>query len=214
MSKDKKELAKKLTKEIQEADQLSNLEEMLKNNVIEFELNKTTYRVRTPTIKERQEVRREKNKKYLELLNDDNYLFREQIIEKLEKKGKSIAKMVEAMNKIQEQIERLQLKLAEYGNAKEKDNKIITDLKLKIFELMEERNLISMNKADLLSGSIEDTLLEFETTYFAYLLLEKKEGDNWVRVFNKYDDFLQCQDNSLMSKCGNYLGLLLFSSGE
>jgi NAD-specific glutamate dehydrogenase len=214
MSKDKKELAKKLTKEMQQADQLSNLEEMLKNNVIEFELNGTTYRVRKPTIKERQEVRKEKNKKYLELLNDDNYLFREQIIEKLEKKGKSIAKMVEAMNKIQEQIERLQLKLAEYGNAKEKDNKIITDLKLKIFELMEERNLISINKSDLLSGSIEDTLLEFETTYFAYLLLEKKEGDNWIRVFNKYDDFLQCQDNSLMSKCGNYLGLLLFSSGE
>ncbi len=212
--KDKKELAKKLTKEMQQADQLSNLEEMLKNNVIEFELKGITYRVRQPTIKERQEVKREKNKKYLELLNDDSYLFQEHIIEKLEKKGKSIAKMVEAMNKLQEQIERLQLKLAEYGNAKEKDNKIITDLKLKIFELMEERNLISMKKAELLSGSIEDTLLEFETTYFAYLLLEKKEGDNWVRVFNKYDDFLQCQDNSLMSKCGNYLGLLLFSSGE
>lgn len=214
MNKNKKELAKEITEKLINADKLENIEEMVKNNIIEFDLNKVRYRIRKPTIAERGEVRKYKNVKYMKLLNDDNCLFREQLIERLEKKGKSITKLIEQMAKIQQQIEKLQLKLAEYGKQKEKDNKIITDYELKIFELMQERNLISMEKNELLSGSIEDEISEFTSTYYCYLLLERKEKDKWIRTFATYDDFINCKDNKLMGFAGHYLGLLLFSVGE
>ena len=171
--KKKKALAKEITKQLIEADEVKNMEEMLKSNIIEFSIGEKKYRIRKPTIAERKEVRKYRNKKYMELLNDDSYMFKEQLIERLEKKGKSISKLVERMEKKQEQIEKLQLKLAEYGKQKEKDVKVITDYKLKIFELMQERNLISIEKNELLSGSIEDEISEFTSTYYCYLLLER-----------------------------------------
>lgn len=210
----KKILAQEITKQMMEADEVKNIEEMLKNNVIEFELRDTKYRIRKPTIAERKECRKYRNKKYMELLNDDNCLFKEQMVELLEKKGKSISKMTEEMIEKQDQIEKIQLKLAEYGKQKEKEVKVITDYKLKIFELMQERNLISIEKNELLGGSIEDEISEFTSTYYGYLLLEKKEGDNWVRNFKNYDEFVNCKDNKLMGYVGHFLGLLLFSYGE
>lgn len=224
--KNKKELAKEITQTMQESEQLKKLEEMIKNNIIEFPLDDVKYRVRKPTLAEAEEVRKIKNKRYQELLNSDDYLFQEQLIAKLEKKGKSISKMMEQMIKIQEDIEKLQLKLAEYGKEKEENVKFITELKTKIFELMEEKNSISLTKADYLSSSIEAELFQLENTYTAYLVLEKLDKkvekdehtttntNKWVRVFKNFKEFSDCKNNRLMTACGNYFGLILFSREE
>lgn len=213
--KSKKELAIEITKTIQAQEQLKDLEQMVKNNTIKFPLDGINYRVRKPTLTEIEEIKKTKNARFQELLGDDNYLFQEQLIVKLEKKGKSIPKMMEEMIKIQEDIEKLQSKLAEYGKEKEKNTPFIIELKTKIIELLEEKRFISLTKADLLSSSIEAELFQLENTYTCYLVLEKEVNKQWIKVFKDYKEFSDSKDGTLMSNAGNFFGLLLFSpSGE
>lgn len=208
--KSKKEIAQKVTEQIKQADAIAELEGMIKRNVVEWEFNEIKYRVRKPTNKENQEIRRARSKKYLELLKDDAYVFKDQLIEQLEKKGKSINKLDNKALQIQAQINNLKKELAKYGDQDEKNAPIITDLKLKIDEMKQEINYIGIIKRDLLSGTIEDTLLEFEASYCAYLLSEKLEGDKWVKVFKTYEEFDNSLDDQLLGIIASHLGLLLF----
>jgi hypothetical protein len=212
--KSKKAIAKEVTQQIMDANKLKELEQMLKSNIIEWKLDNIKYRVRKPTIFEVEEVKKAKNKRYQELLEDDNYLFQDQLIEKLAKKGKSIARMNEEMIRIQQDIEKLQLKLAEYGKEKEKNFPFITELKDKIIEFMNQKNLISVDKTDLLSSSIESELFQLENQKMCSLVLEKEVDNKWEKVFKDYEEFKTCQNGKLMGQAGHYFSLLLFSPDE
>lgn len=190
----KEEIGKEIAEKIQTMDNLDNLENMLKNNLIEFGIGLNKYRVRKPTQSEKRELRSEKNKRFAELLNDKNYFFEKQLIEKLEQKGISILAITEQQVKIQNKIQELNLQLATFGDQKEEDNKIITDLKVQIYNLGVEFNDLSNEKIDLLSASIESEILVLVTTYTTYLILEKLEGENWVKVFKSYDEFMDASE--------------------
>jgi len=190
----KEEIGKEIQDKIQSMDNLDQLSDMLKNNIIEFPIVEIKYRVRKPNQPEKRELRSVKNKRFAELLNDKNYFFEKQLIEKLEQKGISIMGIVEQQVKIQNKIQELNLQLAPFGDQKEEDNKIITDLKVQIYNLGVEFNDLSNEKIDLLSASIESEILFLVTTYTTYLILEKLEGENWVKVFKSYDDFMDASD--------------------
>lgn len=207
---DKQELAKKLTEEIQQMDNLKELEEMLKKNYIQWDLDGITYRVRKPNYQEHQKLRREKIKKHNELRNDPNWKYEEQLIQEYEEKGKNIAKMTEKQLEIGKNIEELELKLAELGNVSEKDTKAIIDLKIEIFNLMSEQRTISLEKIELLSYSIESELTVLVNSYICYLVLEKMEsGENWIRVFDSYENFMNSDNDTLLNMAGHYLSLIV-----
>ena len=72
------EEAKKVTQEIEDANQLEELEEMLKKNYIEWNLDGVVYRVRKPNFAEKQELReikvkKEEFNKFLNFLEIDFY---------------------------------------------------------------------------------------------------------------------------------------------
>ena len=128
-----------------------------------------------------------------------------------EKKGINIAEITKKQLELTSQIEETELRLAKLGEEKEKDVKAITELKVNIYNLMAERNSLSLEKMELLSDSIENELLIFINSYTCALVLEQKEsGNNWVKVFNSYDDFTKSNRSNLIEKASYYLSLIIF----
>jgi enoyl reductase-like protein len=211
----RKQEAEKLTEKIKENDDLLELEQMLKNNFIEWKDNSITYRVRKPNFGEQQELRKAKVKKHSELRADPNYKYEKQLIVELEKKGISISKIIDKQLEINRKIEELELQLAKLGNEKEEEIKAITDYKIQIFNLMTERNSLAMEKMELLSDSIENELIIFINSFACSMVLEQKEsGDNWSRVFNSYEEFIKSDNSKLVEKASYYLSLILFRQSE
>lgn len=206
--------AEKLQDKINQNSDLVEIEEMIKNNYIQWEYNGAIYKVRKPTFGEQQELRKAKIKKHSELRSDNGYKYEKQIIIELKEKGISIASLVNKQIEIGKQIEELQLQLAKFGNEKEGEVKAITDLKLQIYTLMTERNNLALEKMEYLSDSIENELLIFVNSYACSLVLEKKEGDNWIKVFKTYEDFVNCKDDKLVEKASFYLSKILFKNEE
>jgi hypothetical protein len=206
----RKEEATKITEAISQAEELDKLEEMIRNNIIYFPFEEKEYRVRKPNYKEKQEIREVKIKRHNELRNDPVWKYEAELIKELDKKGISIVNMQNRMLEIHQKIEELQLKLAEFGDQKEEDNKIITDLKLQIYNLLVEQRGVSLEKAEYLSESIEAELLSLINSYTCYIGLEIKESDNWVRAFKNYDEFMNSEKEELLNRTGHYMSLLIY----
>lgn len=215
MSEEQKDVrteeATKITEAINQADELDKLEEMIRNNIIYFPFEGKEYRVRIPNYKEKQEIREVKVKRHNELRNDSAWKYEAELIKELDKKGISIVNMQNRMLEIHQKIEELQLKLAEFGDQKEEDNKIITDLKLQIYNLLVEQRSVALEKAEILSESIEAELLSLINSYTCYIGLEVKEAESWIKAFKNYEEFMNSEKEELLNRTGHYMSLLIYS---
>ena len=204
----KTELAKELLKRMSDLEQQEEIENLLKDNIIEFIVDGKQYRLHTPTIQEKIEVKNFRTKKYLELLKDDKYMFKQQLIDLYKQKGIDIDKLQKEQKNLQDEIEKLMLKLAELGKMPNDDPSVI-ELKSKILALKEEQAILFVQERDLLSHSIEDILLEQVHLYFTYTLLEKFENDKWVKAYNSFEEFCNSPDTKVIDKALYYVTLLI-----
>lgn len=199
MDKEKKQekvlMAKEALKAIQNLEESTRLEIIIKDNKIEFESGNKNFRVRKPNLAEQMEIDNVRRKKYLELVRDDSYLFRKQWIDVYKKKGIDIVKMESDIKRIEAEINKLLLRLA-----KSADKKIIKDLENQILKLRDEMYSLSLEKTDLLSYSVEDQITVHAKSYAAYLVLERKEGDKWIKHFEDFETFQKLEDVDLASK--------------
>ena len=210
MDKEKKQekvvMAKEALKAMQELEDSVRLENIIKDNKIEFKSGDRTFRVRKPTLEEQQEIDNVRRKKYLELVRDDSYLFKKQWIETYKKKGIDINKIDTDIKRIDDELRRTLLRLA-----KTTDKKGIGELKNQILKLRDEQYALSIEKTDLLSYSIEDQTFIHAKSYTAYLILERKEKDKWVRHFKDFEEFQRTEDSDLVSKLFYYFDVLIYS---
>jgi len=202
--KSKEQIIKETSQKLIELNKLEELEHLLKNNTIEFEEEGITYRVRKPTYAERQENSKERSKRYLQLLKDDNYILRDQLIQIYKKRDINIEDMEKQIGALQSEIKQFQLKLAVA-----KDQKDIDILKEEINKLMEIQMGIIVKKSDLLSMCIESNLIDYSNQYIVYMTFEKKDEDKWVRVFNSFEEFLN-NESSIIDKAVYYSSQLIF----
>jgi len=202
---DKKEFVKEGLKAIGELEEALKLENIIKDNKIEFKSNEKTFRIRKPSFIEQEELGKIRRKKYIEFCKDDSYLFRKQWEKIYQDKGIDIKKMDNEIKKIQSQVESLLLRLA-----KTVDLKSIEKLKDEILKLRDKQYSLSIEKTDLLSNSIEDQILIFVNSYTTYLILEEKIDDKWTRHFKKYEDFIMSNDSDLVSKAVYYINYLIY----
>ena len=213
MSKEQKQekmlMAKEALKAMQELEDSVKLENIIKDNKIEFKSGDKNYRVRKPIITEQQEIDDARRKKYLELVKDGSYLFKKQWIEIYKKKGIDVAKIENDMKKLEDEVKRLLLRLA-----KTTGKKAVEELKNQILKLRDEQYIISIEKTDLLSYSIEDQVYIYAKSYTAYLILEVKKDDKWVKYFKSFGEFEKCEDNNLVSKLFYFFDYLLYSQVE
>lgn len=192
-------------KAISEIEDSLKMEHIVKDNKIEFKVGELSYRVRKPSLTEVEELNLIRRKKRIEFIDDDTYLFRKQWKEKYKKKGIDIDKMELEVKTIQNEIEVLLLRLA-----KTSEPKSIAILQKSISELREKQYTLSIEQTDLLSCSIEDQLLVYVNSYTTYLVLEKKDKENWTRVFDSYEDFLQTENKDLLVGAYTYINHLIY----
>lgn len=205
----KEQIAKKVSQTLQDLADETAFENLIKDNKIEFTLKGNAYRVRKPNLIEQGLATKARTKKYLELIEDDTCLFREQWVEKYKAKGIDIDKIEREIIQLESEVEKLLLRLA-----KVEDESDINLLKNEIRTLRDKQVALTMQKTDLLSYSIEDKLLYFVNTYVSYLVLEKKTQDGWKRAFDNYEDFSKSDDSILINKAFYYMNLIVYSQNE
>jgi hypothetical protein len=206
MEKEKMEQAKKLAEEIGELEQMSDVENMIKNNIIEFSLDNrdVKYRVRLPVYEEQIKLEKFRRAKYLEFVQDNNIKFQKEWIKIYKDKGIDILEMEEKVISLTRQMQEKQLKLAETS-----EEIRVEKLKEEILTLRKEISELQLEKTDLLSYSLEDLLLTEVCSFMVYLVLEKLVEDNkWVKVYETYEDASKTQDSVLFNKSFYYSSFL------
>ena len=213
--KDNMELVKTLTAKLQELDQMDEIESLIKNNTIEFNLNDKTFRVRKPGRNEKMEANKARNVKYIQLLQETDdkgnpvYIMEAKLIEAYKKQGIDIGKMDAELRAFESKLSQIRLRLAPSQNAK--DVEILQD---EILNLAEEKIALSLRREELLQYCLEKQLTDFSNMYLTYLMIEVKEGENWVRFYKSYDEFISADDDELAIKSAHYLALLVHRHGE
>ena len=202
---EKEEIKKEFRETMDKLEKTQDVERMIKDNRIHFKVKDVDYKVRKPNYSEQMEIEKFRRKKNLEFMTDDTMLFRKQWVEIYKKKGIDIDKMGDTMRSLQNKIDSLMLRLAKTQNDKD-----VEKLKNEIIQLKDEQASINIEKTDLLSSSIEDVLNINVTSYYAYIVLERKEGDNWVKAFATYKDFVNSHDTELLNKCLYNVNYLIY----
>ena len=202
---ERKEIAKEALKALAEIEDTVRMENLVKDNKIEFKIDDKTYRVRKPEFAERQEIDAVRRKKYLAFVKDETYLFRKQWIAQYKTKGIDIEAMENKVRALDAEIKDVLLRLA-----KSQEPKDITLLKEQILKLRDEQFNTSIEVTDLLSHSIENQLMIFVNSYTTYLVLEKKVEDKWIRAYNDYEEFMKSEDKAI-EQAFYYINMLIYS---
>ena len=184
IEKETEELRKKLT----EVLNLSEIEALIKSNEHVFEYGGVTYRVKRPNFKQKQEAYRKRIEKFTELLTNEKYLLENDLKKSYLKRGIDIDAIQQEM---QTTINRRNNLMSSLGEAlkNQAPDPDLKKIKEEIDVLNDKVQVLSIKKTSLLEFSIEQQLTIFVYSYLTFLLAEKKEGDNWVRLWNNWDEY-------------------------
>ncbi len=199
-------------KEIEKTVDYFKVEDILKKNTVEFEYKGNSYRVRKPVYKEVLEANNKKLAKYTEFLEakDDNgkFIYKSEAdwIKLHKDRGVDIDAMSKRIANLVIQREKVMLRLGEdiANKLNEQDRE---KYKQEVQEYTKEIQQLSIEKTNLLGASIENQVMIYYYTYVTYLVTEKKDGENWVKVWNSFTDF-EKEDNGLINKASYYASLI------
>lgn len=197
-------------KALEDFDQVL-VENSILNNNIEFQVNKEIFRVIKPSFAKIQELMKMKIKKFNELLKDPEIVFERELKEKLKVKGVDVDAMQQKINDLEKHKKSIQYKLGEFIVNKEADTDL-KSLKEEIISIVNEQSKISVERGTYLEFTLEGQLMVFLYSYLAYLITEKKDGENWKKVWNSYQEFENENNQDLIRKSSFYATLV--SSGD
>jgi uncharacterized protein (DUF342 family) len=123
-------------------------------------------------------------------------LFEKELIKQYKERGIDIEEINDKIRKLRTEIKDLQMKLGEALEKKEPDS-ILNTYKDEIIELEDEINGYIIQKSAYLENSFEKTLENYVIKVIAYLSLEIKISDQFVKAYSKLDDFLSAEDELL-----------------
>ena len=201
----RKELAEEGLKAIQKLEDEVKLDNIIQDNKIIFKIDKKVYRIRQVNNLEAQELEQVRRKKYLELVKDKSYQFKEQWIEDYKTKGIDIEKLEKQIKNLGYEIKKIMFRLAKTSNKQDVDKLVAS-----IEKLREEQRKLVMKVTELLHYSIENQLTIHIHSYATYLVLEEQKGKEWKRVFDNYNAFEKSDDNQLISKAYYYVNYLMY----
>lgn len=199
---------KNILEQLQELEEIDQAEQLVVDNAITFEINKgegLNYRVRMPTLKEKIEINKNR---LIELKNlqTSGFLYEKQLKDELKnKQGIDIYQMDASLLNIEEEIHKLQLKLAPEINEESRNV-----LRAAIYEKMLAKAELIAKKQGYLESSIESQLMELMVTHFAALVFENKKDEVWTRVFKTYDEFLNSTETKVVNAAMEMTYKLLF----
>ena len=207
--------ALKLEAEIKQMVDKTFVSNLIKDNKLEFDCKEQHYRARLLSYRERQAANEKRVAKYLELLNmkdeKGDFLYKSEIdLKKLYKeRGDDIDTLDNRFKTLEAQKNVLQEKLGQ-ALTENKPDAELTQFKDEIAQITKEQQEFSMKKSQMLEFSVENQLMNFVYTYVAFLTTERQELEQWVKVWNTFDEF-EMADNTLINMAIFYSTLLTSS---
>jgi hypothetical protein len=206
MDKKREELIKETTQKLGQLSELEQAEQLLKNNFTEFEYGGKTYRVHRPNAIDKEAIAKKRMEKYVEFLQNPNYLFRKQLQMLLENKGVNITAMEQLAQTMYNEEKELLKRLA--NTTTEPD---ITTLKTQIEDVRIAQKANFIEKEELLKYCIEKQLEDVVRFYLLFLVLEVKNGETWEKLYKTYEDFEKSDEDILLGRAAGILAVLLYN---
>jgi hypothetical protein len=213
-----------IKKQISDIVDLNNVEELIKNNEIEFINNDVRYRVKKPTFQQKKDAYNKKIEKFTKLLDEvdeegkPKYKLEDDLKKSYLKRNINIDDMNVVGIGLSRKRDDLLFKLGEALKNKAPDNEL-SEFKNEIQAINNKINTIVIEKTKLLEFSIENQCLIHLYTYLTYLITEKyiqgkdlgegnKEADiGWVKAWNSWEEF-QNSDEMLLNQASYYTTLI------
>lgn len=197
-----------IKKQVSETLTETTVEEAVNSNVMEFEHEEKTYRVRKPNFREKKQVHSLRVRKYTELLKNDDYLLHDDLIALYKKRGTDVELLDKQLVALEAKKKDLQIKLGKAIKDNRPDQELVT-YKVSIENIITQQTEISLKKINLFQYSIETQVNIFACAYLAYLVSEIKiDENNWKRVFKTYEKFEE-EDSALSNKLLMYATLMI-----
>jgi len=197
--KSNEEAASEMRELLTQESALTLAETAIRDNQIEFEVDGVSYRVRKSNYKEKQDANQFRMKRFVELLRDPDVLLEKDLKQLYLKKGidiDSIDKQVLGLDK-QQKVLMLDLGKAIKNN---KSKPELQQYKEEILQIASSIQMLNQEKQQYLEFSLENRILMELYSYVIWLIAEKQVGDKWVRIWNKYEDFLATDNNKLLQE--------------
>ena len=169
------------------------IEDITRDNKMEFTHENIKYRIAKPTYNQKQEIYRERVKKFTELLKDQAYSLEKDLKKHYLTRDINIDEMTNNLKGLEEKKGNLQYKLGELlkSDGSESDGESI---KKEIETVMKEQQAIVVEKQSLLEFSIENQVVIYMYNYMTYLITEKCVGEKWVKAFSSFEQFMNSDD--------------------
>jgi len=197
---------KKILDSMAEEYQIDKVQDLIRDNKIEFSYEDREYRVRLLNAKEKDELDMIRRKRFGQLLKDKDILLESDLIIAYQEKGINIGELDEQIKKINAELAAQNYKLGE-ALVKTPGDTILKSYKIEILKLTYSLNEVIIQKSHLLEYSLENYLQIFVAQAISYLCLDKKVEDKWVRAFGTLDEFLTQEDKliNLVAVYSSYL---------
>jgi len=205
----KNEEAGKILKEMNEKFELEKVEELLKDNKVDFKHQDKEYQVRLLTMNDKEILDELRRKKFMQLLKDKDILFEKDLIKLYQEKGISIDGIINDLKKYEVERLTLQLRLGE-ALSKKAEEPILKGYEQDISILDQKINILMIQKSDLLTYSFENCLMNYVCKEITRLSLYIKENNDYIKAFKNQDEFNNCQDENLIGLSTKYSLILQY----
>jgi hypothetical protein len=201
--------AERIVEEMERESQLSQIEELIKDNKISFEYKEKKYRVRMLNLKEKEELDMLRRKKFGQLIQDKDILLEKDLIIQYKNRGLNIDELDEQIKKATAEELEIQLKLGEAISINNGQS-VLKTYEDQIKELRIKKQIIRTQKNLLLTFCLENQLLNYVAEIITYLSLDKFENGIWERMFTSFEDFQNYTDEGLINNAGKYSMVLQY----
>jgi hypothetical protein len=205
----RKNEAEKIVNDMEKENELSRVEELIKDNKITFDYKEKKYRVRLLNLSEKEELDLLRRRKFGQLMKDKDIFLEKDLIIQYQERGIDINELDEQVKRINAEELELQIKLGE-SLAKNENETILKTYNDQIEELRIKRQIIVTQKNLLLEFSMENALLNYVAEIITYLSLEELKDNKWQRMFDSLESFKKYPDTQLINKSGSYSMLLQY----
>lgn len=203
MDVEQEKLIMDVANKLKELNEIDALEQLIKDNKNEFMFQSNHYRVRKPNPIEKEQANKERMKKYVDMLKDPAYVFKQTLIDLYKTKGIHIDKFDLDVKNLSYQEKNLLNRL--YGN--EAPNEI-ESIEKDIYEIRQKQQDLFFQKEDLLKYCIEHKIEEFLKMYLVFQVLEINKDGKWERVYKSYEEFMTSTEELLQAKAAQIFALI------
>jgi uncharacterized protein (DUF885 family) len=183
---------------ISEAVNKDFIDDITRDNKMEFTYKNTKYRIAKPSYEQKQAIYKERVKKFTELLKDQTYSLEKDLKKFYLQRDIDIDAISKKIANLDTKKQDLQFMLGEILKKEGSDNDCKT-LKTEIESIQNEQQLLVMEKSAYLEFSIENQVMLHMYNFMTYIITEKFNDGNWVKAFKSFQEFMQ-SDEELVGK--------------